>query len=187
MKIRLLFFTHLRSILGLITLPRLNLINCKIFTILHNPYYNLFAYSSCTSLFILLFIKSTYCIAHFTQFFLFNFYYLYLSSCVVLHILYCPLSGPDLTYISLLIIFTNKKTLNLGLLDPVRKTSNKVRASVLKCPSHQGQSLGFFLMGLHRGGKDPVRGAHGKSHVPQHKWDDLKGHSTSARRTSLFL
>ncbi len=106
MKIRLLFFTLLRSILGvcdfllsdesnlsyikhclgsfkpyngdervqlelgLITLTRLNLINCKIFTILHNPYYNLFAYSSCTSLFILLFIKSTNCIAHFTQFFL---------------------------------------------------------------------------------------------------------------------
>ncbi len=45
--------------------------------------------------------------------------YLCLSSCVVLHILHCPLSGPDLTYISLLIIFciieyvTNKKTLNL--------------------------------------------------------------------------
>ncbi len=39
----------------------------------------------------------------------------------VLHILHCPLSGPDLTYISLLIIFciieyvTNKKTLNLGI------------------------------------------------------------------------
>ncbi len=35
------------------------------------------------------------------------------------HILHCPLSGPDLTYISLLIIFCiieyvkNKKTLNL--------------------------------------------------------------------------
>ncbi len=37
----------------------------------------------------------------------------------MLHILHCPLSGPDLIYISLLIIFciieyvTNKKTLNL--------------------------------------------------------------------------
>ncbi len=52
---------------------------------------------------------------------LFYFFYLYLclSSCVVLHILHCPLSRPDLTYISLLIILciieyeTNKKTLNL--------------------------------------------------------------------------
>ncbi len=43
--------------------------------------------------------------------------YLLLFSCVVLHILHCPLSGPDLIYISLLIIFslieyvTNKKKL----------------------------------------------------------------------------
>ncbi len=52
------------------------------------------------------------CIAHFILFYctfysLFSriFYlYLCLSSCVVLHILHCPLSGPDLTYISLLII-----------------------------------------------------------------------------------
>ncbi len=40
-------------------------------------------------------------------------------SCVVLHILQCPLSGPDLIYISPLIIFCiieyvmNKRTLNL--------------------------------------------------------------------------
>ncbi len=45
--------------------------------------------------------------------------YLYISSCVVLHILHCPLSGPDPIHISLLIIFciiehvTNKQTLNL--------------------------------------------------------------------------
>ncbi len=83
--------------------------------------YNLFAHSSCTSLFILLFIKSTvYCIAHFTLFFLiFLFFtYIYIYS-LVLRILHCPLSGPDLIYISLQIIFciieyvTNKRTLNL--------------------------------------------------------------------------
>ncbi len=45
--------------------------------------------------------------------------YLYIFSSVVLHFLHYPLSGPDLTYISLLIIsciieyVTNKQTLNL--------------------------------------------------------------------------
>ncbi len=45
--------------------------------------------------------------------------YLCIFSCVVLRLLHCPLSGPDLIYISLLIIFciieyvTNKKTLTL--------------------------------------------------------------------------
>ncbi len=111
--------------LGLITLTRLDLINCKTFTILHHPYccyvslYNLFAHSSCTSLFILLCTKPTvYCIAHCillhillfiypdtSCFCLFFYLYLCLSSCVVLHILHCPLSGPVLIYISLLIIF----------------------------------------------------------------------------------
>ncbi len=101
--------------------------------------YNLFAHSSCTSLLILLFIKSTvYCIAHFTLLYIlllfchliYIFFYLYLclSSCVVLYILHCPLSGPDLTYISLLIIFciieygTNKNLdidLDLDLSYPV--------------------------------------------------------------------
>ncbi len=32
----------------------------------------------------------------------------------------------------------------------------------------------IFLMGLHRGAKIQSGGAHGKSHVPQHKWDDIK-------------
>ncbi len=107
-----------------------------------------FAHSSCTSLFILIFIKSTVdCIAHFilfncTFYSLFYFYfilsffsyflsysylYLYIFSCVMFHFfilffLHCPLSGPVLTYISLLIIpcmivyVTNNKepwTLNL--------------------------------------------------------------------------
>ncbi len=109
--------------------------NCKIFTILTissvlllcvYTRYNLFAHSSCTSLFILLFIKSTvYFISYFTLMhillFIFSSYifffnlYLYIFSCVVLHILHCSLSAPDLTYISLRIIFsiieyvTNKK------------------------------------------------------------------------------
>ncbi len=135
MKIRLLFFTLLRSILGvcdfllsdesnlsfikhclgsfkpyngdkrvqlelgLITLTRLNLINCKTFTILHHPYYNLFAYSSCTSLFILLFIKSTYCIAHFTLFFILILFLLpifILLCCVTYFALSIERTWPDL-------------------------------------------------------------------------------------------
>ncbi len=102
-----------------ITFTGLNFINCKTSTILHHPYcccvhthYNLFAHSSCTSLFILLFIKSTVCcIAHFTLLhillfiFIWFYLYLYIYSCVVLLILRCPLSGPDLIYISLRIIF----------------------------------------------------------------------------------
>ncbi len=88
-----------------------------------------FAHSSCTSLFILIFIKSTVdCIAHFilfncTFYSLFYFYfilsfcsyfyvtltYIYISSlvlCIIFYLifLHCPLSGPVLTYISLLII-----------------------------------------------------------------------------------
>ncbi len=87
--------------------------------------YNLFAHSSCTSLVILIFIKSTVgCIAHFSSLhilllilFYFIFYlffyliptYIYIYSLVLCFIFYliflhCPLSGPVLTYISLLII-----------------------------------------------------------------------------------
>ncbi len=57
----------------------------------------------------------------FYSLFLFFYLYLYIFSCVVLRILHCPLSGPDLIYISLLIIsriieyVTNKRTLNLFL------------------------------------------------------------------------
>ncbi len=72
--------------LGQITFTGLNLINCKTFTILHNSHccyvytrYNLFAHSSCTSLFILLFIKSTlYCIAHFILLHILLFIYIFL-------------------------------------------------------------------------------------------------------------
>ncbi len=83
------------------------------------------AHSSCTSLFILIFIKSTVdCIAHFISlhilllilFYLFFTYFfilflpifIYTLMCYVssfiLFFLHCPLSGPVLTYISLLII-----------------------------------------------------------------------------------
>ncbi len=129
---------HQAPKLSLITSTGLNLINWK--NINYSPSsalllcvhtrYNLFAHSSCTSLFILIFIKSTVdCIAHFilfhcTFYFLFYFYfiwsffhiflsysylYLYIFSCVMFHFiffifLHCPLSGPVLTYISLLII-----------------------------------------------------------------------------------
>ncbi len=96
----------------------------------------MFAHSSCTSLFIILFIKSTvYCIAHFISLhilpliFVFSYFYfiltyIYIYSLVlcfifVLIFLHCPLSGPVLIYISLLIIsciieyVTNKRTLNI--------------------------------------------------------------------------
>ncbi len=85
---------------------------------------------------VLLFCTFLYSIAHFTSYFFFYLYiYIYIYSCVVLllynlililffilfyfYSLHCPLSGPDLTYISLLIIpciiyhVTNKETLNL--------------------------------------------------------------------------
>ncbi len=58
--------------LSLITSTRLNLINFIVTVLLLCVYtrYNLFAHSSCTSRFILLFIKSTVnCIAHFTLYF----------------------------------------------------------------------------------------------------------------------
>ncbi len=76
-----------------------------------NEFWILFAHSSCTSLFILLFISPQYC-TFYSLFYL----YLYIFSCVFLH---CPLSGPVLIYISLLIIsciieyVMNKRNLNL--------------------------------------------------------------------------
>ncbi len=65
-----------------------------------------------TSLFILLFIKSSvYCFAHFILLHIFTLYclflfftYIYIYSLVLLLFLHCPLSGPDLIYISLLIM-----------------------------------------------------------------------------------
>ncbi len=75
------------------------------------------SYLSCTSCLALFFI-----LLHILLFI--SFFYLYICSCVVLllynfYSLHCPLSGPDLIFISLLIIpciiyhVTNKETLNL--------------------------------------------------------------------------
>ncbi len=77
------------------------------------------SYLTCTSCFALFFIP-----LHFLLFI--SLFYLYICSCVVLvlynfYSLHCPLSGPDLIYISLLIIpciiyyVTNKETLTLNL------------------------------------------------------------------------
>ncbi len=78
---------------------------------------------SCTSL---------YSITHFTLYFFFLpiyiYIYIYICSCVVLllynfYSLHCPLSGPDLIYISLLIIpciiyhVTNKETLTFTVIN----------------------------------------------------------------------
>ncbi len=98
----------------------LNLINCKTFTILHHPYCCYVYIPGTTCLHIPLahpclyyYLSPQYTVLHilfcctFYSLFFIIFYYLYLFtlSCVVLHILHCPLSGPDLTYILLLIIF----------------------------------------------------------------------------------
>ncbi len=76
---------------------------------------------SCTSCFALFFI-----LLHILLFI--SFFYLYICSCVVLllynlYSLHCPLSGPDLIYISLLIIpciiyhVTNKETLTFTVIN----------------------------------------------------------------------
>ncbi len=73
----------------------------------------------------ILFCTFIYSITHFTLYF---FFYLYICSCVVLllynfYSLHCPLSGPDLIYISLLIIpciiyhVTNKETLTFTVIN----------------------------------------------------------------------
>ncbi len=120
--------------LSLITFTRLNLIISKTFIIPHHPHccYVYIPGTTCLHIplahtclyYYLLSPQYTvlhilfYCTCYSLFFFLLIFYlYLYIFSCVVLHILHCPLSGPDLIYISLLIIFwiieyvTNKKTL----------------------------------------------------------------------------
>ncbi len=94
----------------------------------------------CTSylfLHILLVFAHLTCLAHlvlhfslfyYTFYSLFLFFYLYICSCVVLllynfYSLHCPLSGPDLIYISLLIIpciiyhVTNKETLTFTVIN----------------------------------------------------------------------
>ncbi len=76
----------------------------------------------------ILFCTFLYSITHFTLYFLFLPIYIYICSCVVLllynfYSLHCPLSGPDLIYISLLIIpciiyhVTNKETLTFTVIN----------------------------------------------------------------------
>ncbi len=81
------------------------------------------SYLSCTSCFALFFI-----LLHILLFISFFYLYIYICSCVVLllynfYSLHCPLSGPDLIYISLLIIpciiyhVTNKETLTFTVIN----------------------------------------------------------------------
>ncbi len=83
------------------------------------------SYLSCTSCFALFFI-----LLHILLFisFFYLYIYIYICSCVVLllynfYSLHCPLSGPDLIYISLLIIpciiyhVTNKETLTFTVIN----------------------------------------------------------------------
>ncbi len=93
------------------------------------------SYLSCTSYLFLhillvlhiLFCTFLYSITHFTLLF-FTYIYIYICSCVVLllynfYSLHCPLSGPDLIYISLLITpciiyhVTNKETLTFTVIN----------------------------------------------------------------------
>ncbi len=84
------------------------------------------SYLSCTSCFALFFILLHILI--FISFFTYIYIYIYICSCVVLllynfYSLHCPLSGPDLIYISLLIIpciiyhVTNKETLTFTVIN----------------------------------------------------------------------
>ncbi len=81
------------------------------------------SYLSCTSCFALFLI-----LLHILLFISFFYLYIYICSCVVLllynfYSLHCPLSGPDLIYISLLIIpciiyhVTNKETLTFTVIN----------------------------------------------------------------------
>ncbi len=124
---------------------------------------------------ILIFIKSTVdCIAHFSSlhilllilFYCFylssllSYYYLYLNicSCVMYHLLFlfflhCPLSGPVLTSISLLIIpcmivyVTNKRepwTLNLDLKEQYFMTAQPQRLGAEKEEKHINVQMGLY-------------------------------------------
>ncbi len=119
-SLRRSFYPQAIRLLVLITSTGLNLINCKNIHYLHHPHCcyvyipgtTCFAHSSCTSLFILIFIKSTVdCIAHFilfhctfTPYFIFYFivFYFFLTFSILLlpifiYILLC--------YVSFFILF----------------------------------------------------------------------------------
>ncbi len=85
------------------------------------------SYLSCTSCFALFFIL-LHILLFISCFYLYIYIYIYICSCVVLllynfYSLHCPLSGPDLIYISLLIIpciiyyVTNKETLTFTVIN----------------------------------------------------------------------
>ncbi len=136
--------------LGLITFTRLNLINCKIFTILHHPYccyvytrYNLFAHSSCTYLLILLFTKSTvYCIAKFILLHILLYFSYFKFLPIFIYIILCCVTyfalSIDLTYISLLIIsciieyVRNKKNLEPWTLAVSGFNSHQLKKKIWK-------------------------------------------------------
>ncbi len=118
--------------LSLITFTGLNLINCMILIILHHPHccYVYIPGTTCSHIRLAhpclyyYLLSPQYTVLHILFYCTFYFFYLYycIFSYVVLCILHCPLSGPDLIYISLRIIFciieyvTNKRTLNLDLM-----------------------------------------------------------------------
>ncbi len=64
---------------------------------------------------------------------------------------------------------------------------NHVKALVNK-GAEAGGILGFLKWGGTGGAKIQSGGAHGKSHVPQHKWDDMKRELHKCLdNSSLFL
>ncbi len=115
--------------LSLITFTGLNLINCMILIILHHPHccYVYIHGKTCSHIRLAhpclyyYLLSPQYTVLHILFYCTFYLYYS-IFSYVVLRILHCPLSGPDLIYISLRIIFciieyvTNKRTLNLDLM-----------------------------------------------------------------------
>ncbi len=114
-------------------------------TVCVHTWYNLFAHSSCTSLFILLFIKSTvYCIANlillhillliFSYYFYFIFTYIYIYS-LVLCFIFCTVHWADLSWftfhywLSCIIEYvTNKRTLNL---EPCHRASFRAHITLM--------------------------------------------------------
>ncbi len=121
--------------------PKHQLINLLLYVhTLNNPsahpsYSHYYLLNPSTLFFAHLIVLHFYFIAHFT---LISLFLPYICSCVVLLyiififiLLHCPLSGPDLTYISLLIIpciieyVTNKETLYLDLVPCYSNFFNK--------------------------------------------------------------
>ncbi len=104
------------------------------FTVLH------FSLFYCTFYFLFLFYLYIYTLV-WCYFYIINFYFIFYFI-LFLYSLHCPLSGPDLTYISRLIIpciiyhVTNKETLNLGL---HKQVSSEHFWVITAQPSHERQ------------------------------------------------